>query len=163
MRFEKISKEQFDKDFSGYHDLVKYEDIKLPRRSTKFSAGYDFFTPVDINLNMGASMKIPTGIRIKLDNDKFLALVPRSGLGFKYRMQLDNTLGVVDADYYYADNEGHIFIKITNDNRESKILNVKAGEAFAQGIILQYFKVDNDNDEDKADRHGGFGSTNGNN
>lgn len=159
MRFEKISKEQFDKDFRGYHDLVKYEDIKLPVRSTKLSAGYDFFTPVDINLNMGASMKIPTGIRVKLDDDKFLALVPRSGLGFKYRLQLDNTLGVIDADYYYADNEGHIFIKITNDNRESKILNVKTGEAFAQGIILQYFKVDGDNDDDKAKRHGGIGST----
>lgn len=159
MRFEKISKVQFDKDFEGY--IALYDNIKLPARATKDSAGYDFFTPIDITLGAGASMKIPTGVRAKLDNNKFLAIFPRSGLGFKFRTQLDNTVGICDSDYYSADNEGHIWIKMTNDSKEGKTLRLAAGDAIAQGIILQYFKMEEE--EVKTERHGGFSSTDGNN
>ena len=163
-KFEKISKDQFDKDFGFsevingrfyYFDDVNYEDIKLPVRATKYSAGYDFFAPLDITLNPGETLKIPTSVRVFLDTDKFLALVPRSGLGFKYRLQLDNTIGIVDADYVNSSNEGHIWIKVTNDG--SKTMNVAKGEAFAQGIVMQYFVTE----DDIADgvRDGGFGST----
>ena len=155
-KFEKISARQFAADLS---DKCAYDDVKLPVRATKNSAGYDFFAPFDFTLAAGESIKVPTGIRILLDDDKVLMIAPRSGLGFKYRLQLDNTLGVVDADYSGSDNEGHIFIKITNDSKENKTLSVKKGEAFAQGIIVQFFKpVD---DEATKERNGGFGSTNG--
>lgn len=157
MRFEKISEEQFKKDFEGY--VVNYDNIKLPQRATKGSAGYDFFVPFSFTLAAGNTIKIPTGIRVLLDNDKFLGIVPRSGLGFKYRLQLDNTMGIIDASYAGSDNEGHIFIKVTNDSREGKILELKAGDAFAQGIIFPYFTVDGDTDDNKPERNGGFGST----
>ena len=88
-------------------------------------------------------------------------IAPRSGLGFKYRLQLDNTVGIIDADYYNSDNEGHIWVKITNDSRDGKVVEIKAGEAFAQAIIMQYFKTDDDNAD--GIRNGGFGSTNGKN
>lgn len=154
-KFEKISLNRFSLDMS---DKCGYEDVKLPRRATKNSAGYDFFSPFDFSLTAGESVKVPTGIRVLLDDDKVLLIAPRSGLGFKYRLQLDNTLGVVDADYSGSDNEGHIFIKITNDSKENKTLSVKKGEAFAQGIIVQFFKTIDDNAT--AERNGGFGSTN---
>lgn len=155
-KFEKISARQFAADLS---DKCAYDDVKLPVRATKNSAGYDFFSPFDFTLAAGESIKVPTGIRVLLDDDKVLLIAPRSGLGFKYRLQLDNTLGVVDADYSGSDNEGHIFIKITNDSKENKTLSVKKGEAFAQGIIVQFFKTVDD--EATKERNGGFGSTNG--
>lgn len=154
-KFEKISARRFSADIS---DICAYDDIKLPVRATKNSAGYDFFAPFDFTLASGESIKVPTGIRVLLDDDKVLLIAPRSGLGFKYRLQLDNTLGVVDADYSGSDNEGHIFIKITNDSKEGKTLSVKKGEAFAQGIIVQFFKTVDDNATEE--RNGGFGSTN---
>lgn len=159
-KFEKISRKQFINDVgANLSDL--YDEIKLPKRATKYSAGYDFYAPWTIILEPGYSTKIPTGIRVILDEDKFLGIVPRSGLGFKYRLQLDNTVGIIDADYSSSDNEGHIWIKITNDSREGKTLNIQRGEALAQGIIMQYFKTDDD-DADGI-RNGGFGSTNGKN
>ena len=86
-----------------------------------------------------------------------LKIYPRSGLGFKNRLQLDNTVGIVDSDYYHSDNEGHIFIKITNDSKEGKALTVEAGTGFAQGIFVEYGITTDDDAE--GIRNGGFGST----
>lgn len=158
MKFEKISEWQFAKD--GVTNWCEYEDIKLPRRATQYSAGYDIFAVDDIELYPGQTIKMPTGIRMDIDKDKFLGIFPRSGLGFKYRAQLDNTIGIIDADYYASDNEGHIWVKITNDSNEpDKVMRVKKGEAICQGIILPYFKVDDDDATES--RNGGFGSTTG--
>ena len=164
-KFKTVSYEQFEKDmidtFDGFYSKDEiagiYETIKLPRRATTGSAGYDFFTHIPFSLKPNQSIKIPTGIRCIMENDWVLKLYPRSGLGFKYRLQLDNSVGVVDSDYYYSDNEGHIFIKITNDGKEGKIINLKEGDAFAQGIFLQY-GITMDDDTDGV-RNGGFGST----
>ncbi len=138
----------------------EYEEIKLPQRATKGSAGYDFFAPFDFCLAAGEGIKIPTGIRVRINEGWALLIYPRSSLGFKYRLQLDNSVGIIDSDYYYSDNEGHIFIKLTNDSRDGKELCVKAGEAFAQGIFMPYGLCE----DDAADgvRNGGFGSTNKN-
>lgn len=158
-KFEKVSFEEYKKAIGGDADLTQeYNDIKLPKRSTTGSAGYDVFAPFSFDLAVGETIKIPTGLRILLDNDKFLGLYPRSGLGFKYRIQFDNTIPVVDSDYSQSDNEGHIMIKITNDGREGKTLHVNKGEAFAQGIIQPFVKTDDD--EANGIRNGGFGSTN---
>lgn len=157
-KFEKVSFDQYVNSIGGDVDLrTEYNDIKLPKRATTGSSGYDFFSPFDFELAPNKTIKIPTGIRVLLDKDKFLAIYPRSGLGFKHRMQLDNTVGIVDSDYFGSDNEGHIFIKITNDGREGKTIHINKGEAFAQGIIAQYFVTIDD--ETNGIRNGGFGST----
>ena len=88
----------------------------------------------------------------------FVKLYPRSGLGFKYRLQLNNTVGIIDSDYYYSDNEGHIFCKITCDAKEEKEVLLKKGSAFVQGIFLEYGITFDD--EVTELRNGGFGSTN---
>lgn len=134
-----------------------YEGIKLPKRATKGSAGYDFFTPLNFLLKPGESISIPTGIRVKMQQDYVLMIFPRSGLGFKYRMQLDNSVGIIDSDYYNSQNEGHIIIKVTNDTRENKTLNLECGKGFAQGIFLQYGITEED--DILTERDGGFGST----
>lgn len=136
-----------------------YNHISLPRRATKKSAGYDFYAPYDFTLAPGESVKISTGIRVILDDDKFLMCAPRSGHGFKSRVQLDNTIGIIDADYSQSMNEGHIQAKITNDSHTGTYITVKKGEAMMQAIILPYFTVE-DEPEITRQRDGGFGSTN---
>lgn len=163
-KFEKVSLNRFVEDVKEFlpsltEQEIKeiYEKIKLPKRATIASAGYDFFTYSDLVINPGETIKIPTGIRCKIDEDYVLLIMPRSSLGFKYRLQLDNTIGVIDSDYYNAKNEGHIFIKVTNDSKVSKSLSLKSFEGFAQGLFIQYgITVD---DEVFEIRTGGFGST----
>ena len=161
-KFHKVSFEQFAEGFADYSkdlEVVRkiYDSIKLPKRATKGSAGYDFFAPVGIVLAPCETMKVPTGIRCEMEYDWVLKLYPRSGLGFKYRLQLNNTVGIIDADYFYSDNEGHIFAKITNDSNEGKTVEIPAGTGFIQGIFLEYgITVDDDATEI---RNGGFGST----
>ena len=158
-RFEKVSPKQFADAWQDSFGVVEnvYEELKLPARATKGSAGYDFFSPLDFTLNPGESIKIPTGIRVFIKDGWVLKIYPRSGLGFKYRLQLNNTVGIIDSDYYYSDNEGHMFIKITNDSKENKTISIKKGDAFAQGIFVEYGIT---YDDDVIDiRNGGFGST----
>ncbi len=159
--FKKVSREQFEEAvnanplFGGMADA--YESIKLPVRATVGSAGYDFYSPFDITLKVGETALIPTGIRARIDSGWVLAVFPRSGLGFKFRIQLDNTVGIIDSDYYGSSNEGHIMIKITNDGRQGKEAVIKAGQGFAQGIFLP-FGITIDDSADQV-RDGGFGST----
>lgn len=166
-KFHKVSFEQFLKDYINTFGEVdeekiievgkNYDGITLPKRATKGSAGYDFITPVPIKLAPNTSVKIPTGIRCSINEGWVLKIYPRSGLGFKYRIQLDNTVGIIDEDYFYSNNEGHIFIKITNDTNEFKTVEIEAGKGFAQGIFVEYgITIDDDAD---GIRNGGFGST----
>ena len=161
-KFEKVSFDQFKIDFidkigNAQNINGVYEDIIFPKRATVGSAGYDFFAPVDITLAPGETITVPTGIRAKINEGYVLLVFPRSGLGFKYRLQLDNTIGVIDADYYGAKNEGHIMIKITNDTKENRTLTIPKGTGFAQGIFMPFGITVDDNTSEI--REGGMGST----
>ncbi len=150
-QFFKVSELEFNKSGS----TANYGEIALPKRATKGSAGYDFFTPEEFTLLPNETIKVATGVRVKIDEGWVLKIYPRSSLGFKYRLRLDNTVGIIDSDYYFADNEGHIFIKITNCG--DKPLTVEKGKAFAQGVFVEYgITVD---DDASSIRTGGFGST----
>ncbi|MCF0135459.1 MAG: deoxyuridine 5'-triphosphate nucleotidohydrolase [Lachnospiraceae bacterium] len=163
-RFEMVSFERFAADMavscpelSPEQVRAAYEGIRLPKRATTGSAGYDFMLPYDLTLKAGEGALVPTGIRAWMRQDYVLLLMPRSSLGFKFRLQLDNTVGVIDSDYYGSDNEGHIRIKITNDSREAKTLELKAGAGLAQGIFLPYGTAEEE--EVTRVRNGGLGST----
>ena len=166
-RFSKISLARFNQDYKetfpfgqkyGLSDMeitAVYNLIKLPNRATKYSAGYDIYCPINIILESNETIKIPTGIRCEMDRDIVLMIYPRSSLGFKYRMMLENTVGVIDSDYYDSDNEGHIMIKFTNHS--NKQLAIDKGTAFAQGIFSKYYLTIDD--EVFNMRNGGIGST----
>ena len=103
-QFHKVSFEQFEESwkdsFPGTSDeeiKAIYDGIKLPKRATRGSAGYDFFSPVDFTLKPGETIKIPTGIRVFIEEDWVLNTFPRSGLGFKFRLQMNNTVGIIDS------------------------------------------------------------------
>lgn len=169
-KFEKVSLEQFIEDckkclpqlarpeMSEISDMALksiWERIKLPKRATKGSAGYDFFLPFTVSFSEGEAMKFPTGIRCNINEGWMLQCFPRSGLGFKHKLTLDNTVGIIDQDYYFSDNEGHIHCKMTKNTPGVLILD--EGKAFMQGILLPYgIAVDDDAD---GVRNGGFGST----
>lgn len=161
--FEKVSFEQFEKDFKAAFPEIEdvravYDQIRLPSRATAGSAGYDFFAPIRFTLQSGEGLLIPTGIRAKMEAGWVLQLFPRSGLGFKHRLQLDNTVGIIDSDYYGASNEGHIMIKLTCDAKDSGHgCTVEQGSGFAQGIFLPYGLAKEE--EVHTVRDGGFGST----
>ena len=164
-KFHKVSEEQF---IEGWRDtfgeeipqqeiLKLYDAVRLPGRATRGSAGYDFYAPDTFVIEPGRTIKIPTGIRVEMEENWVLKCYPRSGLGFKYRLQLNNTVGIIDSDYFYSDNEGHIFVKLTNDTNEGKTVEIPRGSGFMQGIFVEYgITVD---DDAAGIRNGGFGST----
>lgn len=167
-KFEKVTYGQFEKDWIDTFDIPEldtatkreiesiYEAITLPKRATKFSAGYDFASPLTFTLKPGEIIKIPTGIRCGMNTDYVLTIYHRSSLGFKYQIMCCNTIPVVDADYYHSDNEGHIFIKLKNNG--DKICSIKRGENIVQGLFFEYGITEDDHVE--ATRNGGIGSTN---
>lgn len=161
-KFEKVSREEFKKAMesldwsSGIIDII-YDNIRLPERATKGSAGYDFYSPFMVDITQGSSTIIPTGIRCKMDEGWVLTLYPRSGMGFKTGTRLANTVGVIDSDYYFSDNEGHIMLKLVNDGVLGKDMSIKTGDGICQGIFLPFGVTEDDNAT--AIRNGGFGST----
>lgn len=168
-KFEKVSFEEYVRAQESYHQRhlkLEYDHLKLPERATIGSAGYDFYAPFSFALDAprssfqrGQTILIPTGIRCNIKDGWFLMLVPRSSLGFNYRLQMDNTVSIIDSDYYGNEkNEGHIMLKITNDSTEKKILTVNAGDRISQGIFLPYGITKNDHTT--GTRTGGIGSTN---
>lgn len=168
--FEVVSRENYENIISLAHKdmgekspiFVPYEEIKLPRRATQDSAGYDFFLPHNIHLDPGESFLIHTMIRVKINTGWVLMVFPKSGLSCKYNTQLANTVGIVDGDYYNSKtddytNEGQITVKLIN--RGNKVLELPAGSKFVQGVFLPYGTTISDNNISKKTRNGGFGST----
>jgi len=153
-KFECVSKDQYIKDV-GEENAHSYTAIRLPRRATAHSAGYDFFTPCDVFLPPNGSAVVKTGVRALMAEGWVLLIYPRSGLGFKFGIRLANTVGVIDGDYANAPNEGHIMIKLINPTEQS--LTLQAGTAIAQGVFTPYGITVDDNAT--AERQGGFGST----
>lgn len=157
-KFEIISKKQWAKDISILDNpQCAIIDHLKPHRNTKYSAGYDFISPIEIIVPAHEMAKIPTGIKAAMNDDEILYIYPRSSIGFKTGIRLSNTVGIVDADYYdNPDNEGHIFIKFFNPT--DKDYKIHIGDKIAQGIFAKYLVVD-DEEEIETERSGGLGST----
>ena len=152
-KFERISEKEFLKDVSNGN----YEDILLPKRSTKNSAGYDFYSLYDITIKPNEIVKIPTGIKVCMNENEFLGIFIRSSLGFKYNIRMCNQVGIIDTDYYNnKDNEGHIFVCLQNDGDKDFV--IRKGDRFVQGIFMPFLITDDDSTTSR--RIGGIGSTN---
>ena len=160
--FEKVSFEQFLKDWiDTFGDYKKenvlniYENIKLPKRATKGSAGHDISIPFEISVASGCNLKIPTGIRCNMDDEYVMLIFPRSSLGIKKGIRLLNTTAVIDSDYFHADNEGHIFICLKNTS--SEVVKFNAGDNIVQAVFVPFGTADTE--EVTTERVGGMGST----
>lgn len=152
--FEKISFSQFCVDIKNDEQL--YREYLLPKRGSKYSAGYDFFAIEDYVLHSGEVLRIPTGYKAKFQEDEMLLLVVRSSMGFRYNVRMCNQVGVIDSDYYNnTSNEGHMWVSLQNEGEEDFI--IKKGEAYCQGIFTKFLTCD---DQVSVVRSGGIGSTN---
>lgn len=148
-KFEKISFEQFKKDVKDDKEL--YDSYMLPRRETIHAAAYDFFALYDYVLKPGEIKKIPTGVKVIMEDEDALLLLDRSSMGFKWNVRMCNQVGVIDGDYYNnADNEGHMWIRIQNEGTEDYV--VKAGEGMCQGMFIKYLKTDDDEETEFVNR-----------
>lgn len=139
--------------------ITKYkkEDIALPKRATSLSAGYDLASIEVVTINPGEIMLVPTGLRVKMLKNEVMLVFPRSSLAIKRGLMMSNSVGVIDADYYFAENEGHIMIPLLNISKEA--VTIQIGERIAQGIFTNYFKTSDDETDDSIQRLGGFGSS----
>lgn len=174
--FEKVSFEQFKKDCMNrlpycmpeYYKMTQteiehaiqkaYDTVIIPKRSTSGSAGYDFVSPFALSLEPQQGAYVPTGIRCKFNTEGWVLMIyPRSSLGINNRMQLDNCVAVIDSDFYYAQNEGHIMAKITNDTKIATTLQIPEGGRFIQGVFTPYGITESDDATET--RTGGIGST----
>ena len=141
-KFKKISKDNFFNSVPNGN----YEDIILPKRSTKNSAGYDFYSLYDITIKPNERVVIPTGIKVCMNENEFLGIYIRSSLGFKYNIRMCNQVGIIDADYINnKDNEGHIFVCLQNESDKEVV--IKKGDRFAQGIFMSYLITDGSTNE----------------
>lgn len=165
--FYKVSYEQFKKDYIELNKdkpcdeaTIKdiYDNIKLPKRATTGSAGYDFYLPYAIEMQAGEQLMIPTGIRFECQPDYAMLFMSKSGLGSKSRLQLNTCISLIDSDYFYSDNEGHILARIIHDSRDAgAVLSLPAGKSFLQGVFIKFGITKSDDVSGK--RNGGFGST----
>lgn len=135
-------------------------NFSLPKRSTKTSAGYDFFCPEEVNIAPYKTGDKPclirTGVKAKMEDDEVLLLYNRSSNPGKKNLVIPNGVGVIDSDYYgNLDNDGEIGFTFYNLGSES--ITIKQGEKLGQGIFQKYLLTEND--EAEGDRLGGFGST----
>ena len=130
--------------------------VKLPKRSTAGSAGYDFFAPYPFAIGKGQTIFVKTWVKAKMPKDTVLLLFERSSWGFKKQVSIPNAVGVIDSDYYgNAENDGNIAFAFTNHGSEP--LEVKVGDKIGHGIFLPFLLTDDD--EADGERVGGMGST----
>ena len=153
-KFYKINYSQFCKDFLDDKDF--YDGYCLPKRATKFSAGYDFFSLCDYVIHPGEVLRIPTGIKVDMNDDEMFCLFVRSSMGFKYNVRLTNQVGIIDKDYFSnPDNDGHMWVSLQNQGESDFVIH--KGDAFCQGIFMKYLLTDDD--DSNGVRVSGIGST----
>lgn len=156
-KFTHVSEAQYAEAMEGREGFLPLEEIALPKRATAGSAGYDFVSPLEVTIPAGGSALIPTGVRAEMEQGWVLMLFPRSSLGFRHAVRLSNTVGIIDSDYAFAKNEGHIMVKLRNPLSEP--VTIGRGDRFCQGVFLPFGTAEED--EVLTERTGGFGSTNG--
>lgn len=131
-------------------------DTDMPRRKTRKSAGYDIVAPETVFIQPHKFVLIPTNIKVTVEDNEFVMIVPRSSLYKKHKLIMVNSVGVIDADYFEnPDNDGNVGALLLNDSDDVQVIG--KNEAFAQAIIMEYKVTDDDNAD--GERLGGYGST----
>ena len=137
--------------------MIVKDGIKMPRRSTIGSAGYDFFSPDTYELRPEEWTMIDTGVSLDTPKEMimnplcvhwFMMIVPKSGLATEYGFQLRST-GIIDMDY-----KDTIKAMVTVD----RPYTLQKDEKFIQGIVMQFGTFTNEIPPTEV-RNGGHGST----
>lgn len=124
---------------------------QLPTRSSKGSAGYDFYSKETITIKAGESHLFWTDVSSYMLEDEVLYLFVRSSIGIKKGLVLKNGTGVIDSDY-----TGNIGICLFNQSKEP--VTIEKGERIAQGCFHKFLTAECDFITTNT-RVGGFGSS----
>ena len=165
MRFEKVAYTAFRDDMCRNYtirgDIIEkgYNNIVLPVRKTKYSAGYDICTPIDITIPSMERRVIPTGIKVVFNDDEMdawhLQMYVRSSVGIKQGVVLTNGTGIIDPDYQFSDNDGDMMLALLNTSPNT--VKYKAGDRICQAVFCLHGRTEND--IARGSRTGGIGST----
>lgn len=119
-------------------------NINLPIRADRGSAGYDFYSPISVDIAPSEKTTIWTDVKSYMAKDEVLKVYPRSSMGIKHNVSLANTVGIIDSSYYNnPDNDGNIGICIVNNSKE--VYSISEGDRIGQGIFQKYLVADDDN------------------
>lgn len=141
----------------GFNVAHGYQNIKLPERKTKASAGYDFYVATPITIEPGSKALVETGVKAYMARDEVLKIYLRSSVAKNQSLQMPNHVGIIDADYYEnPDNDGAIFILVHNYGKVP--IHLEKNSRIAQGIFQKYL-ISDDEIKPSRPRAGGFGST----
>ena len=154
-KFTRVSEAQYETAMKERGAHLPLEAIPLPKRGTRGSAGYDFVAPTETVIAPGGTALIPTGIRCEMAEGWVLLIFPRSSFGIRHGVRLANTTGVIDSDYAWAENEGHILVSLRNPSDHE--VRIQEGERFCQGVLVPYGTAEEE--DGLPERKGGFGST----
>lgn len=153
------TKGDFMRKFEVVDDkFIKYDNknITLPVRATKHSVCYDFYSPIDYNLNPNETKLIFTNVKAIFGEDEGLILASTSGMG-KRGIILANGIGIIESDYYGNEsNDGNLGFLLHNMGED--VYQIKVGDKIGQGYFMRFLTVD-DEKEITTERKGGFGST----
>jgi dUTP pyrophosphatase len=144
-----------------YFEVVKDEfrksegEIKLPTRASEHSAGYDFYSPVEVTIEPNKSVLIFTDVKAHMYYDNVLMLYVRSSMG-KHPVVIANGTGIIDSDYFSnMDNDGNIAFRLLNLGDTP--YEIKKGDRIGQGVFMKFGTVKDDTTT--TQRIGGFGSS----
>lgn len=128
----------------------------LPKKSTKGSSGYDFYSLETRYIPPKEKHTFWTDVKVKLFDDETLIIIPRSSVGDTKNLMLANTIGNIDPDYYGNEkNDGNIGIRFYNYGDQTSVIS--KGERIAQGIVVKIAQCNGGIASEI--RKGGFGST----
>lgn len=128
-----------------------YDHILIPTRSSRKAATYNFAFPFpEAELKPGTSITIPTGLKANCKPGWAVIVSVARSLGFKFRVQLDTTIEIYDEEYYNnPNNEGHIVLQLTNDNRDGYTVVLSGGDVIARAMVVPFGISTADEDQQK--------------
>lgn len=101
-----------------------------PYKEHTWDAGVDLRSnEEDLAIEPGEQVKVHTGVKLEIPPRYMGLIVPRSGLGSKYRMQLANTVGVIDSPY-----RGEVIVNVYNNGENTLYINKY--DRFCQLVIV---------------------------
>ena len=131
-------------------------DLPLPNYAKAGDAGADLVSRIDITINPGERMLVPTGISIAMPMGYVAFVHPRSGLAIKHGISMVNTPGTIDAGF-----RGELQVILINHDLTQPV-SFSRGDRIAQ-IVFQkvstasFIEVEELPGSERAE--GGFGST----
>lgn len=135
--------------------------LRLPEKGSSEAVAYDVFSPVDVTIQPGETVKITTDMKVKFPSYLGMLMNVRSSMGAKHGVNLAYGQGWIESDYYGCEeNDGNIGVTLVNNGRNP--YHIKAGcpktGRIAQVMFVRKYDAVNGNTNRK--RLGGTGSTN---